>query len=587
MIGKGSFCELFIGRDLSEFSPESSLFCAIKIQTSNIESSVVKYEAEILKALSGLETVPHYIDHGRHEGAEYLIMELLGGEDMSKLRERARRQCGVRLVPLPITIHCMKQMLLCLKDVHSRGYVHRDVKPANFVRKSKDSTTFCVIDFGLTKQYIDNNGKLIPNRENVEFRGTTIYASPFTLEKEEQCPRDDLYGLAFVLCDFLCGTLPWAEASRDKNKPEVARLKKYYMSEPTLLPQFVCSTANAEAKKASNGEEKTGTLKWPFDSTYDPCPGVIAPLTELFSYLGNLRYDDATPDYSKIDSILDTINAAYLQSRARSGAVQEINDPADLRYTCHGSFSWTKGQNILPTHSMKMTGDDVDVHEAVRVKSGHLQAYFEAALGGNAAGNGNGNGNAMSQSSDDRAVVSGAVEPERMSSKLTNPIAHLVRTPHRLRKFWLALHNDLLSIENTSVIHSTTISNILGMVRSADYFLGHVPLGATYRPRSSSSSSSSESEKTRSVPPNGADKGSGSGDASARFAALLEEKQSHQDWKDFMTLQSALHALVKLEKRVKRRYSTGGPGPPLKKPRQGNVSFSALQAAAEGETGER
>ena len=106
----------------------------------------------------------------------------------------------------------MKQVLLCLKTF--RGYIHRDVKPANFVRKSKDSTSFCVIDFGLTKQYLNKNGEIIPKRDSVEFRGTTMYASPRTIAKEEQSPRDDLYSLAFVLCDFLCGTLPWAEASR-------------------------------------------------------------------------------------------------------------------------------------------------------------------------------------------------------------------------------------------------------------------------------------------------------------------------------------------------------------------------------------
>lgn len=40
------------------------------------------------------------------------------------------------------------QMLECLKGVHSCGYLHRDVKPANFVRRKKNGKDFVIIDFG-------------------------------------------------------------------------------------------------------------------------------------------------------------------------------------------------------------------------------------------------------------------------------------------------------------------------------------------------------------------------------------------------------------------------------------------------------
>lgn len=39
-------------------------------------------------------------------------------------------------------------MLECLKGVHSCGYLHRDVKPANFVRRKKNGKEFVIIDFG-------------------------------------------------------------------------------------------------------------------------------------------------------------------------------------------------------------------------------------------------------------------------------------------------------------------------------------------------------------------------------------------------------------------------------------------------------
>jgi serine/threonine protein kinase len=43
-------------------------------------------------------------------------------------------------------------MLRLLKDLHAMGYVHRDVKPSNFVREADESKYFKLIDFGVTKQ---------------------------------------------------------------------------------------------------------------------------------------------------------------------------------------------------------------------------------------------------------------------------------------------------------------------------------------------------------------------------------------------------------------------------------------------------
>lgn len=79
-------------------------------------------------------------------------MELLRGEDMAALRNRVRSASPSGLVPISIATYLARQMLSCIKCMHEKGFVHRDVKPSNFVRRSKESTEFCVIDFGLTKQ---------------------------------------------------------------------------------------------------------------------------------------------------------------------------------------------------------------------------------------------------------------------------------------------------------------------------------------------------------------------------------------------------------------------------------------------------
>ena len=82
------------------------------------------------------------------------------------------------------------QTLKLLQSLHASGWLHRDVKPANFVR-TKDSDPgaggeWRILDFGLARQYISKDGLIVDAREGYnEFRGSTNYASVKAHQKEE------------------------------------------------------------------------------------------------------------------------------------------------------------------------------------------------------------------------------------------------------------------------------------------------------------------------------------------------------------------------------------------------------------------
>jgi serine/threonine protein kinase len=86
---------------------------------------------------------------GFHDGTEFLVMEYFDGEDMSKIRNHIRQASPT--MPLIPSIYLTIQMLKCIKSLHKHGYVHRDIKPSNFVRISRTSTEFRIIDFGVAK----------------------------------------------------------------------------------------------------------------------------------------------------------------------------------------------------------------------------------------------------------------------------------------------------------------------------------------------------------------------------------------------------------------------------------------------------
>ena len=164
-------------------------------------------EARAVAALSHPNVLAIF-DVGRHEGAPYLVTELLQG---STLRQRLR----LGQMPLSEVLHVALQLLDGLAAAHRRGLVHRDLKPENVFLQ--DDGAVKLLDFGLARAPRDAHLKWTGNAHDDDaittpglFVGTPGYAAPEQARGHDVGPAADLFAFGVVLYEMLTGRRAFA-----------------------------------------------------------------------------------------------------------------------------------------------------------------------------------------------------------------------------------------------------------------------------------------------------------------------------------------------------------------------------------------
>ena len=174
-------------------------------------------EYKILKKLENVEGIPKvYLLNQKSNFESIMVYDLLGPnlEDIlqfTKIKKFTLKTCYMIFI----------QILDRLKNIHNLGYIHRDLKPENFLISLhvRDNIIF-LIDFGLSKKYIDSNTKShIAFKKDKPITGTIRYISINTHLTYEQSRRDDIESLLYIILYFFKGELPW-DGVKTKTKDE-------------------------------------------------------------------------------------------------------------------------------------------------------------------------------------------------------------------------------------------------------------------------------------------------------------------------------------------------------------------------------
>ncbi|XP_010469571.1 PREDICTED: casein kinase 1-like protein 5 [Camelina sativa] len=226
-IGSGSFGEIYLGTDV-----QTNEDVAIKFESVKTMHPQLLYESRIYRLLQCGTGIPNMKWCGVDADHNVIVMDLLGGS-LEDLFSYCNRNFTLKTV-----LMLADQMINRLEFIHSKSYIHRDIKPDNFLMGlGRLANQVYIIDFGLAKKYRDSSSyRHVPYRENKSLIGTPAFASLNTHLGIEQSRRDDIESLGYILMYFLNGSLPWQglKAANKKQKYDKISEKKVSTSIETL-----------------------------------------------------------------------------------------------------------------------------------------------------------------------------------------------------------------------------------------------------------------------------------------------------------------------------------------------------------------
>ncbi|RDX58699.1 Casein kinase 1-like protein 2, partial [Mucuna pruriens] len=247
-IGSGSFGEIYLGTNI-----QTNEEVAIKLENVKTKHPQLLYESKLYKILQGGTGIPNVRWFGVEGDYNVLVMDLLG-PSLEDLFNFCTRKLSLKTV-----LMLADQMINRVEYIHSKSFLHRDIKPDNFLMGlGRRANQVYAIDFGLAKKYRDTSThQHIPYRENKNLTGTARYASMNTHLGIEQSRRDDLESLGYVLI------LPWQGLKAGTKKQKYEKISE---------------------KKVSTSIESL-------------CRGYPSEFASYFHYCRSLRFDDK-PDYA-------------------------------------------------------------------------------------------------------------------------------------------------------------------------------------------------------------------------------------------------------------------------------------------------
>ena len=195
LIGSGSFSKVYKCK-----YTKINEYVALKVSPLTYKSHI-ENEEKIMKSLPSNSYFPELKWVGKYNEQCILASSLLGQNLENLLRSNKLKSA--------YSLKILIQMFKALCILHERGYIHKDIKPANICRGNKEKKKAYLIDFGISEAYCNIHTKQhFPRKDNNLFRGNYAFCSNNAICGVSASRRDDLESLSYVAIYLFKKSLP-------------------------------------------------------------------------------------------------------------------------------------------------------------------------------------------------------------------------------------------------------------------------------------------------------------------------------------------------------------------------------------------
>jgi serine/threonine protein kinase len=223
-LGRGGMGEVWLAEHLTSHRKEALKILMPQAAQDPQFVSRFRREARAVNRLRHPNIIALY-DFGQlPDHRFYLAMEYAHGASVFELLRRDRQ------LEIPLALHLLGQLSYAVHHAHSRGVVHRDLKPGNMIVTGEDAT-LKVLDFGMAKIVAaDENPESGALSQGNLIWGTAKYMSPERVTGTGDDPRIDLYAIGCIAMELVTGQPPFVGTSNE--------VLHAHMTQPPPIPSM-------------------------------------------------------------------------------------------------------------------------------------------------------------------------------------------------------------------------------------------------------------------------------------------------------------------------------------------------------------
>jgi len=237
-LGEGGMGKVYLAKD-GRFGKQ------VVVKVPTMEAGDKDFKDRFMREIASIATLEHphivtTVDWGEIEGIPFLVLRYLGG---GNLRDRITDAQGYyKPMPLEDLNQWLPQIASALDFIHSKNWVHRDLKPDNILFDEAGNPYLA--DFGIAKAL--EGAPMGVKTTMGAFIGTPQYMAPEMHLGKGIGPRSDQFGLAVLVYEALAGKIPFAGATPTAIFMEVMQDKARLIHE--LVPGIPLEKSNALMK---------------------------------------------------------------------------------------------------------------------------------------------------------------------------------------------------------------------------------------------------------------------------------------------------------------------------------------------------